>query len=159
MPRIVLYILIILGFSLQACDQNVVYEKNIDIPKYQWEQNDSLSFEFNIEDELNKNLFLNVRHRFEYGWRNMWVNMQVHFPNDSVYNTPINISMSQPDGHWFGECSGDICNLQFEVQDYYNYAFMPGTYRFVFSHEMRENPLPNIMSFGIRLENFTQKED
>jgi gliding motility-associated lipoprotein GldH len=144
-----------LGFS--SCDEQRVYETNIDIKGNHWEEKDTLSHTFEIKDNLPKNLYINVRHQFDFAWRNMWLQVALKFPNDSIYSFPVNIAMSQPDGQWFGDCSGDVCLLQFPLADYTNYAFQDtGKYTLIMAHEMRENPLASVMSMGLRVENIAK---
>ena len=151
------FILLILCFV--SCDENRVYEKNMDFKSQQWPSMDTLSFTAHIEDETPLNLYVNVRHRFNYNWRNLWINLGITFPNDSLYETAINIQLSQPDGQWFGDCNGDVCLLKYPLSNYSNYAFADtGFYTFHLNHEMREDPLLEIMSAGIRIENYTAIE-
>lgn len=160
MPKFPSYIvLIILAAFLHACDEHRVFEENQDFKSQEWISSDTIEFSTLIEDSGSKNLYINVRHRFNFNWRNVWLNLAITFPNDSLYITPINIPLSQPDGQWFGDCSGDICALQFPLSAYSNYTFPDtGNYTFNISHDMREDPLLNVMSIGMRIENYTSEE-
>lgn len=154
MSKLQLYIVFIFAaFYISACDEHRVFEREIDFKKQEWLSSDTLDFVAQIEDQKPKSLYINVRHRFDFNWRNVWLNLGIYFPNDSLYEMPINIPLSQPDGQWFGDCSGDICRIQFPISTYTNYAFPDtGEYLFRLSHEMREDPLMEIMSAGIRVE-------
>lgn len=154
-------IIVLLGVIclMYACDSNRVYEKNIDVKAGKWELNDTLNFDIEILDTTPKNMYINVRHNFEFAWRNVWLKMQVVTPNDSIFTTPINIQLSQPDGKWFGNCTGDICMIQVPLEKYTNYSFKEtGLYRFSLIHEMREVPLAYFMSAGIRVENAVKQK-
>lgn len=148
-------ILILLILCFVSCDEYRVYEKDIDFKSQQWSSMDTLSFTTHIGEETPLNIYVNVRHRFNYNWRNIWLNLGIVFPNDSLYETAINIQLSQPDGQWFGDCSGDVCRLIYPLSNYTNYTCADtGFYTFRLNHEMREDPLQEIMSAGVRIENF-----
>lgn len=149
-------ILLVFGtiFLLFSCTKNNTYQKNIDIPKSTWEATDTLKFETKIVNNTPKNMLVNIRHTTAFNWRNVWFNLQIRYPNDSIANTKLNLQLSQPNGQWYGKCSGDICLIQLPVNAFDSYNFEDtGTYTFALSHEMRENPLENIMSVGIKIEN------
>ena len=148
---------LILFFS--SCDETRVFEKDIDFKSSEWLAEDIIEFEVEINDVEAKNIYLNLRHSFEFGWRNAWVNLAIKFPNDSIYQLPVNIPLSQPDGQWYGNCTGSICNRQFLVEELSNYTFpQTGIYHFSLSQEMREDPLLQVLSAGIRIENVISAE-
>lgn len=139
---------------LSSCDSKRVFEKNTDFEKMEWTYENPAAFDFSIKDNAPKNLLVNVRHTFHFEWRNIWMKMAITFPNDSVYEMPLNIQLSQPNGKWFGKCTGDICFFQYTLPEYENYTFQDtGKYTIVITQDMRQNPLPEIMSIGLRVEN------
>lgn len=140
------------GFILSSCDKNRVFEKNTDIDNYQWGYLDTISFEFEIQNSsVGYNVFSNVRHTFYYNWSNIWLNWELISPDSSFVKDVTNIPLAKPSGDWFGSCSGDICNYQYPIIE--NFIFPDtGKYQFNVVQEMRENPLPNIMSIGLRIE-------
>jgi gliding motility-associated lipoprotein GldH len=151
--------IILLSNFLISCDSNRIYEKNVDIPDTDWYYNMPIVLDFTIEDETPKNLFVNVRHSFYFPWRNIWLKMSIAFPNDSIYEMPLNIQLSQPNGKWFGKCSGDICLLQYALPDFTHYNFLDtGNYSVKIEQDMRENPLSSILSVGLRVENVVEKQ-
>lgn len=160
MANFKLYLLILIAaLYLNACDEQRIFERDIDFNQQEWQSTDTLEFAVNIENQTPVNLYVNLRHRFDFNWRNVWLNLGIYFPNDSLYEMPINIPLSQPDGQWFGDCSGDICRLQFPLDQYTNYAFSDtGEFIIRLSHEMREDPLLEIISAGIRLEHYNPTE-
>ncbi len=143
-----------LFFALTSCDKQVIYEKNTDLENAQWQLEDTLVFETKILDTKAKNLYLNFRHDFDFNWRNIWLDLSIKFPNDSTYTFPVNIPLSQPNGEWFGESSGNLYLIQFPIEAYRNYSFSDtGNYVFSINHQMRELPLQHALSAGIRIEN------
>jgi gliding motility-associated lipoprotein GldH len=139
---------------LSSCDSARVFEKNIDFDDNEWLSSDTLRFELKLTDADPKNIYVNIRHEFDFAWRNVWLDFNILFPNDSVYASAINIPLSQPDGQWYGACTGNICLLQLPLKSLTNVSFAEnGSYVFSLRHEMREDPLKSILSAGIRIEN------
>ena len=67
--------------------------------------------------------------------------------------------LSQPDGQWYGDCTGDVCLVQLPLKSMTNFSFpTTGTYVFSLNHEMREDPLKATLSAGIRIENSLNQE-
>ena len=155
------HIILLLGLlCFSSCDQARVYEKNTDFKSNEWLSSDTLSFELELKDTEPKNIYVNIRHQFEFAWRNVWVNLEVQFPNDSTYSMALNVPLSQPDGQWYGDCTGDVCLLQLPLNSFTNYSFPEtGSYVFKLNHEMREDPLQAILSAGIRIENAQIEEE
>jgi len=141
-------------FSLSACDKSVLVEENKQIDNYSWSYEDAKSFEVNIPDTNQQyNILVNLRHSFNFEWRNMWVNIQTVFPDGTSFNKRVNLLMSEPGGEWHGSCLGDNCDLQVVIQ---KAAYFPqkGKYTFKISQDMRVNPLPLVKSVGLRIEKF-----
>ena len=144
-------------FSFTSCDKNRVFEENQDIAEFEWTYDDSLSFNISIYDNSPKNLYINFRHSQSFPKRNLRLNMEVKFPNGELKKHAVNVLLTEPNGMWFGKCSGDICAVPFPIKEYTNYSFKDsGIYEFTLSQDMRINPLPEIMSVGLRLENTAQ---
>ena len=149
---------IFFAFSLllmfSSCNQQVEYEKNIDLKDAQWQIEDTLVFKTKIMDAKAKNIFINFRHGFDFNWRNVWLDLSIKYPNDSIYTYPINMPLSQPNGEWYGDHSGNIYLVQFPIEKLSNYTFKDtGVYTFSLTHQMREIPLQHSLSAGIKIEN------
>ena len=143
-------IVLVLVFFLASCDKTRVYEKNIDLDRYQWKYDDKVSFDFVLDDVNSKKVFLNFRHAELFAYRNVIIKLEIINPKGEKENLDLNIALSEPNGMWFGDCSGDICDLKYPI----NYTFKDtGKYVFSFEQNMRENPLKHVMSIGLRVEN------
>jgi len=137
-----------------SCDKNRIYEKNIDIANYEWTYENAIKFEAEIIDANPKNLFINIRHTHFFEARNIILKLEIESANKEKLEQTINIPLSEPNGMWYGECFGDICDIQFPLKDYTSYSFPNmGKYTFTISQDMRIDPLPNVMSVGLRIEN------
>lgn len=149
------HFLLIIGclLILVSCDRNRVYEKNITIPKYIWDSKVKPSFTVEIKDtSVLYNLYVNVRHAEIYPYQNIWLLVGTQFPDSTGASKRIEIMLANEEGKWFGEGLGDIWDYRSLIQEnaYFN---KPGTYVFSLEQNMRQDPLPGIMSVGIRIEN------
>lgn len=148
----VLISLLLVTISFSGCDPNRVYEKNIDIPDYVWNLDNRVIFEVPIEDTTQVyNLYVNVRHTDFYPFSNLWVLVTTTFPDGETLEQRLNLELANKEGKWYGDCLGDICDVQLILQEnaYFNQT---GTYTFAFDQIMRTDDLPAVMSMGLRIE-------
>ena len=135
-----------------SCDKSLVMEENQQIQSYSWNYEDKKVFSAEINDTSQLyNIVVNLRHSFNFEWRNLWVNIETTFPDGRKFDKRINLVLSEPDGHWNGDCLGDNCDIQIPIQ---TKAFFPltGKYTFKISQDMRVNPLGFVKSIGMRIE-------
>ncbi len=144
--------LLLAVFTFTRCDKGRIFEQNQQITDYKWQYNDAKTFVAEIKDtNQHYNLFINVRHSFQFDWRNTWVKITTTFPDGQSFERRVNLVLSEPDGHWLGNCLGDNCDMQVSIQQ--NAIFpKPGKYTFKIAQDMRVNPLNAIKSIGLRIE-------
>ena len=83
----------------------------------------------------------------------MIVNLVIISPTGKTETQSINMLLSEPNGRWFSDCSGDICLIKYPLTTFSNYSFKEkGVYTFKIIQDMRENPIEHIMSVGLRIE-------
>lgn len=141
-------------FLLSSCDKNAVFEKNEVILNDEWQYSDSKTFVAEITDTTtNYNLAINLRHAFNFEWKNVWIKIETTFPDGRQFEKRVNLILSESDGEWDGQCLGDNCDIQIPIQQN---AFFPevGKYTFKISQDMRVNPLGFVKSVGMRVEKY-----
>jgi gliding motility-associated lipoprotein GldH len=139
-------------FTLTSCDRARIFEENQQVKDYKWQYEDAKTFTVEIKDtNQHYNLFVNVRHSFQFEWRNVWVKITTTFPDGKSFDKRVNLVLSEPDGHWLGDCLGDNCDRQVSIQQN---AIFPktGKYTFKIAQDMRITPLTAIKSVGLRVE-------
>ena len=117
-----------------------------------WDYSDAKIFTAEIKDTVQHyNIYISIRHQFNFEWRDIWVKIETTFPDGKQYEKRINLSLSKPDGKWFGDVLGDNCDIQIPIQ---MNAYFPelGKYTFKLSQDMRVNPLGYIKTVGMRIE-------
>ncbi len=136
-----------------GCKSVDVFEKNIVIPKQQWDRSFQPSILFNITDTLAPyNIYVTLRHTYAYSYNNIWLNLSYQLPGDTAKQQRVDIQLADNSKGWLGTGMDDI----YEVRR----LITPQPYRFKNSGEctftleqiMRDNPLKHIMNAGIRVE-------
>lgn len=148
--------LIFVGFN--ACVPSNVFEKNVDIPNHQWKHEFKPHLEFDITDTTSfYAMYLTMRHTDAYPFSNIWLNLRTLAPGTLQFTqSRIEVPLAQADGKWLGRHMNEL----FEIADHQ----MPlqgngvlkfnrtGRYTIELEQIMRTDPLPQVMSVGIRLE-------
>ncbi len=151
--RTTLFALLII-FSICACDQNRVYEQNIDLENKIWIADSLLTFQFDTKDISNKyNLYFNIRNTAAYPFENLYVTYTLSDTlGNEIDKKLINHNLFDPKtGKPFGSGLGDVFDHQFIILKDYKFE-RPGPYLFHLQQYMRRDSLPEIMSAGLRVE-------
>jgi len=142
---------LLFGFSF--CRQIDVYEKNTAIPKYEWQSNFAATGSFTIDDTLaSYNIYLVLRHTDAYAYNNIWLNVGLQSPGDSMYFQKIDLSLGNDATGWEGTGMDDIWEVRKILNGRSRRFKKKGQYQFQINNIMRDEPLKNIMSVGMRIE-------
>jgi gliding motility-associated lipoprotein GldH len=140
---------------LTGCLTSNTFEKNVGLPHNKWKSSYKPSFEFDITDTTsNYLLFLTIRHTDAYPFSNIWLNVKTTLPNQtSPTEMKTEVPLAQADGKWLGRGMNEIWEHKMPLNNNGTVHFNNrGKYKIELQQIMRENPLPEVMSVGIRLE-------
>lgn len=145
------------GFLLTASCEPIkmdAYEKNLEIPGHEWTYAHKPVFEVTLQPQDTAylyNIYVNVRHKDAYPYSNIWLLVSTQFPDDKPITQRVELPLADMSGKWLGSGLDDIYEHRIPIQQR---AILnkPGTYRFSFEQNMRQNPLPEIMNVGLRIE-------
>ena len=141
---------------LSSCKQLDVYEKDTTIPKYEWQTGFIAKGSFIIADTLaSYNIYIVLRHTDAYKYNNIWLNMGLQAPGDSLYYQKLNLQLGNDATGWEGTGMNDIWEVRKLLNGEPRRFKRAGTYNFSIAQIMRDNPLLHIMSVGLRVENST----
>lgn len=136
-----------------SCTQIEVFEKNTVIPGYKWQHDFSAKGDFLISDTVSAyNIYLVLRHTDAYQYNNIWLNIGLQPPGDSMRNQRVNLQLGDDANGWEGTGMNDIWELRKLLNGEARRFKQPGKYSFNISQVMRDNPLLHIMSVGLRVE-------
>jgi gliding motility-associated lipoprotein GldH len=156
------FLIILMVYCLQlitvSCNTIDLYEKSVSIPGHSWKNDYKPSFTFTIKDTVSTyELFLVLRHTDKYNYNNIWVNISVKSPgSDAVKIFKADKQLGSDEKGWLATGMDDIYEHRLALNDEMvnnNISLRkPGNYTFTLEQVMRENPLNNVLSVGLRIE-------
>lgn len=140
-------------FSMFSCTEVSVYEKNTAIPGYKWQHNFSADGTFIIKDTLSAyNIYIVLRHTDSYKYNNIWLNIGLQAPGDTMHFQHADLSLANDATGWEGSGMNDIWEVRKLLNGRPRRFVKAGEYRFSITQIMRDNPLPGIISAGLRVQ-------
>lgn len=141
---------------LAACTTIDLYEKNATIPGHSWKSSFTPSFSFVINDTTRPyELLLVLRHTEKYNYTNIYINLYVQAPGDTVRKIQFDLPLAGSDG-WTGTGMDDIYEHRISLNKGLaenNFSVKrKGEYHFRIEQIMREDPLKEVLNAGIRIE-------
>lgn len=151
LPGLIIFILVAILFF--SCRQIDVFEKNTAIPNYQWSSGYAASGKFEIADTLSAyNLYIVLRHTDAYQYNNIWLNVGLQSPGDTMFNQKLDLELGSDAGGWEGSGMNDIWEIRKLLNNEPRRFRKNGEYIFNIKQVMRDNPLEHVMSAGLRIE-------
>jgi gliding motility-associated lipoprotein GldH len=136
---------------LSSCTQLDTFEKDTSIPKYEWNSSFVVKGSFAITDTASVyNAYIVLRHTDAYKYNNIWLNVGIQSPGDSIRYQKVNVELGNDAEGWAGNGMNDIWEIRKHI--FASPLKKPGTYNFIITQIMRDDPLPAVMSAGLRLE-------
>ena len=149
-PAVLLTILITFALS---CNQINLYELHTSIPNQEWKSNYSCSGKFCVSDTSSPyNIYLVVRHTDAYAYNNLWINLETQAPGDSINVEKINLELGDDKYGWHGIGMGDIWETRKKLTLVPCKFKKTGSYSYKINHIMRDDPLKNVLSVGMRVQ-------
>jgi gliding motility-associated lipoprotein GldH len=138
--------------SLAACQTIPLSEQNTIHPDHQWNSAKPEKYLFNITDtnQLYKVVFV-IRHHNAYHYKNIWIELSHSSTNEQAKKTTFNLNLANDQKGWLGTGMDDIYDQRIPLYSK-PIKLKYGMHSFTIKHTMREDPLQNILSTGIRIE-------
>ena len=145
--------LVMVSVWLSACAKIDVFEKNADIPQHQWAYSLQPAFDFEVTDTVAQySLYIVLRHTDAYRYNNIWLNVGSQSPGDTMRYQRFDLQLGNDANGWEGHGMDDIWELRKSITRGPFKFHKAGIYKFLIAQVMRENPLPAIVSIGVRVE-------
>jgi len=152
------YFFLIFLFGFTSCDSNRVFDEYKTIPN-SWHKDSVVEFNITPPDTIKQyNLFLNVRNTSDYKYSNLFLIVEMNFPNGKVLKDTLEYIMAKPNGEFLGTGFSDLK----ENKLFYKEGVVfeeSGDYKVNIQHAMRENgsikgieDLEGITDVGFRIE-------
>lgn len=150
--------LVILGLIISSCDSNRIFDEYKTVPN-QWHKDSIVEFEITPPDSTNAyNLFVNLRNTSEYKYSNLFLIVEMNFPNGKKVKDTLEYQMAKPSGEFLGTGFSDVKEnkLWYKEGVVFNES---GKYLVSIQHAMRANGqvdgvenLEGITDVGFRIE-------
>lgn len=146
--------------SMSSCDDNRVAEENKELKDRNWHIDSVQNFSLNVEDASKPyNLLINVRNSESYPYYNLFLRYYLlDSTKKEIKSQQLELILMDPvTGKPTGNGLGDIYAHQYPLLKQFTFP-KSGVYYVKLKQYMRQDPLPEINSVGIRLENYTVPE-
>lgn len=149
----VILLIAFLSSYLFSCQPIAVYEKNTPMANQAWKSDVAAKGSFDITDTTaNYKMYVVLRHTDTYAYENIWLNIGIQAPGDSMRFVRYNLSLVNGSTGWEGTGMNDIWEVRKLLQTTGGQFKKAGTWNFAIYHLMRNDPLPAILSVGLRVE-------
>ncbi len=130
-----------------------VFEKTVLLKEHQWAAAVKPDIAFTITDTVALyNIYIVLRHTDGYHFNNIYVRATVFEPGESQTKTgDYDLLLATNEKGWIGTAMDDIYDARILIQPKTRFR-RPGAYHFVMEQLMREDPLQNVLSVGLRVE-------
>lgn len=144
-----------------SCDSNRVFDEYESLPN-QWHKDSVITFKVTPPDTINNyNLFVNVRNTNDYKFSNLYLVVELDYPNGKTLKDTLEYRMAAPDGTFLGSGFTDLKENKLWYKGYEDpFVFNEtGEYQIKIQHAMRKNGevygvfnLEGITDVGFRIE-------
>ena len=134
-----------------------VFEKNQDFKAHEWASSVRPDIAFEISDTISLyNIYIVVRHSDAYHFNNMYVRATVKEPADANGRAgDYDLQLATNTKGWIGIAMDDIYEARLLIQPKTRFR-KAGVYHITLEQLMREDPLKNVLSAGLRVEKAEQ---
>jgi gliding motility-associated lipoprotein GldH len=158
MPSKGYWIALIAGIVLSSCDSNQVFDEYKTVPN-QWNKDSIISFNITPPDSTKAyNLFVNIRNTSAYKYRNLFLIVDMNFPNGKVIKDTLEYEMAKPNGELLGTGFADVKENKLWYKESVIFK-ETGEYKVNIQHAMRKNgdvegidELEGVTDIGFRIE-------
>ncbi len=146
--KVILFTVLLICFS---CDSKLVYnEFDSEFENNRWFSENSRTFEFLIEKEVEASIILHLGHIYDFQFESIQMDIKITYPDGNTETNPIDLKMKDNSGKDLGECTGDICDLYFTLKD--KQSLKKGKYKIVIANKFNSAYIPNILGVGIQVK-------
>lgn len=141
-----------LFFLLISCNKNEISNKFDDgFKENRWQKDDVKNYEFTVDDDSKLyNVTFMFSHVYDYQFGSVPLHFTIVDPKGNEQKKEIDLQLKDESGKDLGECSVDICDLKYNLEE--NVKLQKGNYKVIVSHSFDGPYLPNILGVGLKVE-------
>lgn len=149
-------ILLLSGVLVAGCNTIGVFEKMESFSNHEWASSNRLSFSFDIADTASfYNVYVVLRHTDAYHYNNIYLNVTSIIPGDTAVTRQHNFVLANNKTGWLGAAMDDVIEQRVAVNSS-PVKLKKGSYTVMLQQIMREDPLPDMINAGVRVEKVIQ---
>ncbi len=146
------FILISIFFVLSACETKQLFEQSTIYPNHNWPSKQATKYQFMVTDTAaSYKIFFVIRHHNAYHYKNIWLDISMKSPTNIITKKVANLNLADDARGWLGSGMDDIYDQRIPLTAA-PVQLNRGINEISVQHTMREDPLDNILSTGIRVE-------
>ncbi|WP_178991215.1 gliding motility lipoprotein GldH [Winogradskyella schleiferi] len=156
-----LVLVVICCFLFTSCDPDAAFDRYKSVPN-KWHKDSIASFNFKAPDTTkNYNLYVNLRNTNAYKFSNLFLIVELNYPNGKAVKDTLEYKMAAPNGELLGSGFSDLKENKLWFRGYKDpFKFNEeGDYQVNIQHAMRNNGdvdgvenLEGITDIGFRVE-------
>jgi gliding motility-associated lipoprotein GldH len=147
-----------------SCDSKQVFDEYKNIP-FNWKQKDTVAFKFMAPDTIsNYNLYVNIRNNSSYKFSNLFLIVNLNYPNNKTIVDTLEYEMATTKGEWLGTGFSETKENKLWYKEQIKFK-QEGEYSIEITHANRENGVINgiselkgITDVGFRIEKNTNEK-
>ena len=149
---------LVLLISVSSCSDNAVFDEYKNVTTA-WNEKDVVEFKVNLKDTIKPyNLFVNIRNTNDYKYNNLFLLVEMDFPNGRILKDTLEYRMAYKTGELMGEGISSIKTNKLWYKEAVRFN-EEGDYIVKIQHAMRKNGAVNgitnlqgITDVGFRIE-------
>ena len=146
------FILLSIFFVLSACETKQLFEQSTIYPNHNWPSKQATKYQFMVTDTAaSYKIFFVIRHHNAYHYKNIWLDISMKSPTNIITKKVANLNLADDARGWLGSGMDDIYDQRIPLTAA-PVQLNRGINDISVQHTMREDPLDNILSTGIRVE-------
>tara|TARA_R110002073_G_scaffold279026_1_gene443184 strand:- start:474135 stop:474617 length:483 start_codon:yes stop_codon:yes gene_type:complete len=152
-------LLVIILVLVSSCTERAVFDNYKSMPNSEWHKDSIVNFKFNPIDTISRNnVFINLRNNNDYQYSNLFLIVNIDFPNNTSVIDTLEYEMTDAQGKFLGTGLTDLKENKLEYKT--NVIFpVSGDYNFNIQQAMRKSgsiegieALNGITDVGLRIE-------
>ncbi|MCQ0112351.1 gliding motility-associated lipoprotein GldH [Zhouia amylolytica] len=145
-------------FIMFSCDSKSIYSEYKSISN-SWGKDEKITFQFKAPDSVQPyNIFVNLRNNEEYKYSNLFLIVNLDFPDNETITDTLEYMMAEPNGEWLGKGFSSLKESKLWYKE--NVVFpRNGEYKITVEQAMRKvgsvegiQELDGITDIGIKIE-------
>jgi len=151
--RIASYLLITISVFSSCNWTTGVFEKNVNFRDHEWLSSVNPDISFEMTDTVSAyNIYIVIRHNDAYHFNNLYIRVTVKEPGEATGRMgDYDLQLATNGKGWIGTAMDDIYDTRLLIQPKTRFR-KPGVYHIMLEQLMREDPLRNVLSAGLRVE-------